>query len=132
MMASELGSSGAAEISVFHKLLPGKGRNPPRPAFCPGIICWQEEVELPVPPPEPPDPLDPPGLLLVDEPGVVVQPVKYNASKSRQANKDWFHPWLERMRLFFRAERAGKRERQPAEGRNQDKYERNDLSENRW
>jgi hypothetical protein len=38
-MESEFGSTEAAEISVFQRLAEEKGRNPPRLAFAPGVIC---------------------------------------------------------------------------------------------
>jgi len=67
-MESEFESTGAAEISVFQRLVLVKGTNPPREAFWPGVICEQELEVLPVPPdppepplpPEPPEPPDPP------------------------------------------------------------------------
>src|ERR1700756_3053475 len=67
MMDEEFASTGALEMSVFQRLLPGNGRNPPRLALCPGTICWHEVDVVPVPPdpPEPPDPPDPPDPLFV-------------------------------------------------------------------
>lgn len=67
MIELELGSTGAEEISVFHKLLLEKGTNPFRLAIWPVDITLQSRLVLPVPPlfpPEPPEPPDP--LLLLD------------------------------------------------------------------
>ena len=133
MMESEFGSTGAAEISAFHKLLLEKGRNPPRLAFWPGAICWQELLvppvppEPPEPPPEPPDPPLPPEPLLDD---AVVEPphaVRNKADKRRQANTQEFQGergwniWA----LFFRVRGLGERERRLWPRTNQDTYRGN-------
>jgi hypothetical protein len=69
MIAFEFGSTGADEISVFHRLLLVKGRKPFRLAPCPVDITLQERLLPPVPPllPEVPelDPTDPPELMIV-------------------------------------------------------------------
>ena len=44
MMLAEFGSTEAEEMSVFHKLLEGKGTNPPRLAPCPVDICEHDDV----------------------------------------------------------------------------------------
>src|SRR5271169_565894 len=41
MMAPELESTGAAEMSWFHKLSAGNGRNPFRLALCPRLMMLQ-------------------------------------------------------------------------------------------
>ena len=108
MMALELGSTGAAEISVFQRLPLGNGRNPPRLSFCPGVICWHEELELPVPPP--PDPPEPPVPPELPEPApepllfpvlevVALQPAKKSKGRARQSRRNAFQG--EAMVYFF-------------------------------
>src|ERR1700683_821508 len=41
--AAEFGSTGADEISVFHRLRPANGTNPPRLPSCPGCMALQAE-----------------------------------------------------------------------------------------
>lgn len=43
MMAAEFGSTGADEISSFHKLSARKGTNPLRLASCPALIALHAE-----------------------------------------------------------------------------------------
>src|SRR5450432_4133335 len=60
MIAVELGSTSALEMSWFQRLSLGKGRNPFKLAPCPvemtlqGVFCWLPPPPLP-PPPLPPD-----------------------------------------------------------------------------
>jgi hypothetical protein len=44
MMFAELGSTGAAEMSVFHKLLVPNGTNPLRLVSCPTVMPLQDPV----------------------------------------------------------------------------------------
>src|SRR5690349_2046277 len=68
MIAAELGSTGAEEISVFHELLLVKGTNPPRLALCPAFMTLQARLPPPVPLPIPvPPPPRPEFLLLLLE-----------------------------------------------------------------
>jgi hypothetical protein len=62
-MELEFGSTGAEEMSVFHKLLLVKGTKPFRLAPCPTDMTLHARLLLPVPPPSPPPlpPLFPPG-----------------------------------------------------------------------
>jgi hypothetical protein len=139
----EFGSTGAAEISVFHKLLAENGTNPPRLAFCPSVNCWHELLEFPVPPeppdPDPPDPdppePDPPELFpplppprFTDVP--LVQPTRKTVHASRHAQIDDFQGecgWIH-MLLFFRMNAKEERERGLRSGRNPDTDRRNVLT----
>src|SRR5579871_430092 len=56
MIAAELGSTGAPEISVFQRLLPVKGTKPFNEAVCPTDMPLQERFPPPVPGPFPPGP----------------------------------------------------------------------------
>ena len=83
MIAFEFGSTGAEEISVFHKLLLVKGRKPFRLAPCPVDITLQVRLPPPVPPwfPELPElaPTDPLEFMIVfDEPA---QPARIASSR---------------------------------------------------
>jgi hypothetical protein len=111
MMELEFTSTGALEISVFQRLLDEKGRNPPRLAFWPRIICEQEFVEPPVPAPDPPDPPEPPEPAPFPPPPPVadmppLQPsnemivaITTNRTSGRTGERNPFS-----MRLFFRRE----------------------------
>ena len=59
MMEEELASTGALEMSLFHKLSLANGMNPFKLAPCPTLMALQALL-LPWPPPEPlPEPLPP-------------------------------------------------------------------------
>ena len=79
MIELELGSTGAEEISVFHRLLLEKGRKPFRLAVWPVDITLHARLLLPVLPlfpPEPPEPPDP--LFLLDDFETPEQAVRAN------------------------------------------------------
>ena len=73
MISFEFGSTGADEISVFHRLLLVKGRKPFKLAPWPVDIPLQARLPPPVPPGLPVvpevEPTDPPELMIVlDDP----------------------------------------------------------------
>ena len=74
MMEFEFGSTGAAEMSVFQRLLPVKGRKPFRLAPAPVDITSQVRCPLPVPPPLPPEPPEPDPLEPPDVAGAFDEP----------------------------------------------------------
>ncbi|MBZ5546783.1 MAG: hypothetical protein LAO22_02305 [Acidobacteriia bacterium] len=53
MMVAEFGSTGADEMSVFHKLLLVNGTNPPKLALWPVDMTLQARFPPPEPPPLP-------------------------------------------------------------------------------
>src|SRR5271169_122444 len=64
MIVLEFGSTGAEEMSVFHRLPLENGTNPPRLAVWPTVITLQARLPPPVPP-APPFPPEPPPVLPV-------------------------------------------------------------------
>jgi len=111
MIEVELGSTGAAEMSVFHRLLLAKGTNPPRLAFWPSAICWQAVVVPPVPPdppeaPEPPDPepLPEPEVELPAAPPLQASRIDMKKNKHTGASGFQGEPRLgDMVSLFFRS-----------------------------
>src|SRR3954454_2737916 len=86
MIALELAPTGAAEISVFQRLLPVNGTNPFRLAVAPFDIPLQARLLLPVPAPvQPPVPLDPPEFgLTFDTPEQASRTARAETIASRE------------------------------------------------
>ena len=94
MIVLELGSTGAEEMSVFHKLLLAKGTNPLRLAVWPVDITLQARLLPPVPPLFPPElPVPPFPPVLFDEVETPEQAVSQTICVNRiESNRGSFQP----------------------------------------